>query len=440
MNKNQFTRRSFIKTAALALPLVAAGCGSVPKQIASASAGDFVTIRNRRFERRGQPYFFIGANFHEAVMLADPALLGGRERLVRELDQLRALGVTNLRLMAGSEGPRGLLNRPGEWNEGLLQGLDFVLAEMEKRDITGVFYLTNYWEWSGGMGEYVCWATGEPIPDPKQNAGADHMTYAARFYAMPRAQELFREHIIHIVNRRNTVTGRLYHDDPTVMAWQLSNEPRPGRESPSAEVNLPAFYTWMDETARFVKANAPCQLISTGNEGTMGCVGKAEAYLKAHQSPAVDYATLHLWVKNWGWLKEPHLGPQYEEAAARAVQHIEQHMVLADQLGKPLVMEEFGIDRDNDSTAPDGPTAMRDDYYNKIFRRVLDSCRAGGALQATNFWLWSGEGSTTAQFRQRQANTAKSRESVDLNGVLNTDHTTLALIQHHNAQLARLVG
>ena len=56
MNKKQFTRRSFIKTAALALPVVAAGCGSISKPVAS--AGDFVTIRNRRFERRDQPYFF----------------------------------------------------------------------------------------------------------------------------------------------------------------------------------------------------------------------------------------------------------------------------------------------------------------------------------------------------------------------------------------------
>lgn len=448
MIRQPFSRRDFIKTTALALPLMAAGCHSAPRQTASAT--DFVTIRNRRFDRRGQPYFFIGANFYQAAMLADPDVPGGRERLVRELDLLRSIGVTNLRVMAGLEGSleagdgrRGMLARPGEWDEGLLRGLDFALAEMAKRDMTGVLYLTNYWEWSGGMAMYVHWATGEPIPDPNQpgvkHIGADHMTYAARFYGLPRAQELFREHVTHVLSRHNTVNGRLYHDDPTIMSWQLSNEPRPGPDDPATEANLPAFHAWMDETARFIKARAPRQLVSTGNEGTIGCIGKADAFLKAHQSPAVDYATLHLWVKNWGWLKEARLGPQYEEAAARAVRHVEQHIGLAEQLGKPLVMEEFGIGRDDESTDPDSPTAMRDDYYERMFHCVLDSCKARGALQAANFWVWSGEGSLEA-LRQRRAGNKNFREPADHNDVLHTDRTTLEVIRQHNAELSQLVS
>ena len=448
MNGDQFTRRNFIRTTVLALPLVAAGCASVSEQ--TTSAGDFVTIRDRRFSRRGKPYFFLGANFYQAAILADPELPGGRERVVRELDLLRSIGVKNLRILAGSEGSlaagdgrRGILARPGQWDEGLLQGLDFVLAEMAKRDMTGVLYLTNYWQWSGGMAKYVSWATGEPIPNPNQPGvkptGVHHMTYAARFYGLPRAQEWFREHVAHILARRNTVNGRCYCDEPTIMSWQLANEPRPGTNDPATEEHLPAFYAWMDETARFIKQHAPRQLVSTGNEGTIGCIGKAEAFLKAHQSPAVDYATMHLWVKNWGWLKELHLGPQYEEAAGRAVRYIEEHIALAGQLDKPLVLEEFGIDRDNQSTDPDSPTAMRDDYYEKMFQCVLDSCKAGRALQGANFWVWSGEGSVAA-LGQRRAGNKNFREPADHNGVLHTDFTTLAIIRQHNAELAKLVS
>lgn len=448
MIRPAINRRDFVKTTALALPLVATGCHTLPKP--SANAADFVTIRNRRFERRGRPYYFLGANFYLAATLGDASLPGGRQRLVRELEQLRAIGVTNLRILAGSEGAlaagdgrRGMLARPGQWDEGLLRGLDFVLAEMAKRNMTGVLYLTNYWEWSGGMAMYVNWATGDPIPDPNQSGvkhtGADHMLYAARFYGLPRAQELFREHITHLVTRRNTITGGRYCDDPSIMAWQLSNEPRPGLDDPATEANLPAFYLWMDETARFIKARAPRQLVSTGSEGTMGCMGRADAFLRAHQSPAVDYATLHVWVRNWGWLKEPRLGSQYEEAVARAIRHIEEHMALADQLGKPLAMEEFGINRDNESTEPDSPTAMRDDFYQRIFRCVLDSCHAGGSLQAANFWVWSGEGSLEA-LRQHRAGNVIFREPVDHNGVLHTDRSTLAVIQQHNRRLAQMAG
>lgn len=441
-------RRDFIKTATLALPLIAAGCHNVPKP--KASSANFVTIRNRQFERRARPYSFLGANFYQAAMLGDPGLAGGRKRLIRELDQLRSIGVTNLRIMAGSEGSfatghgrRGMLARPGQWDEGLLRGLDFVLAEMAKRDMTSVLYLTNYWEWSGGMAAYVNWATGEPIPNPNQSGikhtGPDHMTYAARFYGLPRAQEFFREHITHVVNRRNTVSGQRYYDDPTIMAWQLSNEPRPGRDNPATEANLPAFYNWMNEAAHFIKTLAPRHLVSTGSEGTMGCIGRSDAFLKAHQSPAVDYTTLHLWVKNWGWLKEPHLGPQYEQAVSRATHHIEEHITLATQLGKPLVMEEFGINRDNESTVSDSTTTMRDDYYSRMFQCVLDSCQTGSALQAANFWVWSGEGSLEALL-QRRAGNSKFREPADHNGVLHSDQTTLSVIRKYNTQLARLAG
>jgi mannan endo-1,4-beta-mannosidase len=448
MNNNPPTRRDFIKTTALTLPLLAAGCYSLSNPTASAS--DFVTIRNRRFERRGQPYCFIGANFPQAAMAADSNLPGGRERVVRELDQLHSIGVTNLRVMAGSEGSQaagegvlGFVMKPGQWNEELLRGLDFVIVEMAKRDMTGVFYLTNYWEWSGGMAVYVNWATGESIPDPNQrgveNPGAAHMTYAARFYGLPLAQQLFQEYITQVLNRHNTINGRFYHEDPTIMSWQLSNEPRPGTDASATEANLPAFFAWMDETARFIKTRAPRQLVSTGNEGTIGCIGKADAYLKAHQSSAVDYATMHLWVKNWGWLKEPRLGPQYEEATARAMRYIDQHIARADQLGKPLVMEEFGIDRDDASTDPDSPTAMRDDFYNKMFQGVFESCKTKGALQGTNFWVWSGEGSNEA-IRQRRKGNQQFREAVDENGVLETDRSTLAVIRQQSTRLEGLAG
>jgi len=445
---DQVTRRSFIRTTALALPLMAAGCASLSEQ--TSSTGEFVTIRNGRFSRRGKPYFFLGANFYHAPTLADPELPGGRERVVRELDLLRSIGVTNLRVMAGSEGSlaagdgrRGILARPGEWDEGLMQGLDFVLAEMAKRDMTGVLYLTNFWTWSGGMAKYVSWVTGEPIPGPRmpgaEPAGVDPVTYAARFYGMPRAQELFREHVTHLLTRRNTVNGGFYYDEPAIMSWQLANEPRPGTTAPATEDHLPRFYAWIDETARFIKRQAPRQLVSTGNEGTIGSNGKSYAFLRAHQSPEVDYATVHVWVKNWGWLKEPRLGPQYEEAVGRAVGYIEEHIALAQQLDKPLVMEEFGINRDNQSTSPDSPTTMRDDYYDKMFHCVLDSCKAGRALQGANFWLWSGEGSLEA-LRQRRAGNKNFREAVGENGVLDTDLTTLAVIRQHNAELAKLVS
>ena len=35
----------------------------------------------------------------------------------------------------------------------------------------------------------------------------------------------FKTYVKNIINRRNTITGVLYRDDPTIMAWDLANEP-----------------------------------------------------------------------------------------------------------------------------------------------------------------------------------------------------------------------
>src|SRR5689334_5945403 len=141
MSHRPFSRREFIQTTALALPLVATGCTSLQTKAnpVQPGAGDFVTVRNGRFELQGRPYFYVGTNLWYGCYLSDPALPGGRQRMIRELDHLQAMGVTNLRLLAGSETsplagaiPRGITRAPRDWDEALLQGLDFCLAEMAK--------------------------------------------------------------------------------------------------------------------------------------------------------------------------------------------------------------------------------------------------------------------------------------------------------------------
>jgi mannan endo-1,4-beta-mannosidase len=93
---------------------------------------------------------------------------GGRERLIRELNFLKKQGITNLRVLGASElstfdnhFPFTIQTAPSQYDESLLQGLDFLLAEMKKRNMKAVIYLNNYWNWSGGMGQYITWVDPE---------------------------------------------------------------------------------------------------------------------------------------------------------------------------------------------------------------------------------------------------------------------------------------
>lgn len=135
---------------------------------------DFIRVTNTEFSWKGQPYYFMGTNFWYGMHLAMQGEDGNRDRLLRELDRLQDLGVKNLRIMAASEGPDTapwrvlptLMTAPGEYNDTLWDGLDFLLAEMAKREMHAVVCLNNFWPWSGGMAQYVNWVKKKPIPYP----------------------------------------------------------------------------------------------------------------------------------------------------------------------------------------------------------------------------------------------------------------------------------
>ncbi|HOT55370.1 MAG TPA: beta-mannosidase, partial [Bacteroidales bacterium] len=65
----------------------------------------FVRVENGQFIRNGEPYRFIGFNFWYAGLLASEGTGGDRERLHRELDYLKSVGIDNLRIMVGADGP-----------------------------------------------------------------------------------------------------------------------------------------------------------------------------------------------------------------------------------------------------------------------------------------------------------------------------------------------
>lgn len=453
MSPHSVSRRKFIKTTALAVPLLSGACAQTrtAPHPAQKNTQDYVTVRNGRFERRGRPYSYIGASLWYGCYLGDPKLPGGRERLVRELDRLQKSGVNNIRILAGSESsplvgaiPRGITRAPGEWDEDLLSGLDFCLAEMARRDMRAVLFLSNYWQWSGSFAQYVRWITGENIPDPdlpvmERGDWSGFMEVSARFYTTPGAVELYNDYVTRLIYRHNTVNGRPYRDDPTIMTWELANEPRPGTDEENGSVDI--FSRWVDRTARFIHEQAPHQLVCTGSEGIWGCLKKPEVFLKVHETPAIDYVTVHMWLKNWGWLRNPHPSPEFEKAADRARDHVEQHNVLAtDTLHKPLVLEEFGLPRDFDKRDPASPAAARDNYFQRMFNQVLDSCKTGRALQGANFWAWGGEGRPDAGPRESAAALTGDPfcEPQGLNSVFDTDTTTQAIVAYFNKELSAL--
>ena len=445
-------RRTLLLSAGAAALAGCAAGGAAPS-LPLTQPGQFVTRVGTQFRIGGRPYHYAGANMWYAAYLGAAAPVGDRARLVRELDMLAALGVDNLRILASSEASplRGSITpsfrgRGDDYNQALLDGLDFALAEMGKRGMRAVLYLTNFWEWSGGIMTYLHWVNGGRfinMNDPAHPWPA-FPDFAAAFYASE-AVGLYHDYVRAVVNRTNSVTGARYRDDPTIMAWQLANEPRPGGTEPVIARTMPAFLAWIEGTAKLIKALDPNHLVSTGSEGLQGCNGSAECVIATHAFPEIDYLTAHIWPQNWGWADPKDLAGTFPTVAANTRDYIRRHAALATQLGKPLAIEEFGFPRDAGSFDPDASTDHKDRFYRIIFDAVEESAREGGPIAGSNFWAWGGEGRAAhPDFVFRPGDTSymgdPPHEPQGWYSVLAGDESTKALVRRHAATLEALSG
>lgn len=194
----------------------------------------------------------------------------------------------------------------------------------------------------------------------------------------------FEQHLQKIVGRVNSLTGLAYRDDPTIMAWQLANEPR-GVFRPRA------FRRWIKRAATLIRSIDPNHLLSIGSEGnTAGPTGNH--FRKDHAPDLVDYTTIHIWVQNWGWYDPQRPEATYDHAVEKAKKYLQKHLAGAEKLKKPLVLEEFGIARDLDDHHPDASTKWRDRYYREIFQQIHEFAEAKTSIAGCNFWAWAGEG------------------------------------------------
>ena len=220
------------------------------------------------------------------------------------------------------------------------------------------------------------------------------------------------------------------------MAWQLANEPRPGGTDEFGNKNLPTYYKWISEVSTIIKTLDPQHLVSTGSEGSMGCLHSETCVVEAHKPAAIDYMTLHVWPNNWSWIDPKNQAATYESGEARCRDYVTRHIALAKGLNKPLVIEEFGLIRDDRAFAPDAPASLKDRFYKTIYGLALADMKAGGPIAGTNFWAWNGEG----RAQHEDAWFAKGdrafvgdppQEEQGLYGVFDADVSTLAVIKAH---------
>ena len=394
-----------------------------------------------QFVRDGKPYYFVGANFWYGAILGSEGEGGNRERLHKELDFLKSIGINNLRVLVGADGENGIKTRvepslqvaPGVYNDTILAGLDYFMNELRERDMTAVLYLNNSWEWSGGYSVYLQWSGHGDAVVPAVDGWPAYMEYVKQFPQSDSAKALFANHVNYIVSRTNRYNQIKYVDDPTIMSWQIGNEPRA-----FSDENKEPFARWMADVAAQIKSLDPNHMVSSGSEGSWGCEMDMNLFEKIHADPNINYLNIHIWPYNWGWVKADSLTELLPRAKENTKKYIDDHMVIARKYSKPIVLEEFGFPRDGFSFSKEAPTTARDEYYRYVFDLIRQDRESGGLFAGCNFWAWggfAGQNPDHVFWEKGDDYTGDpAQEQQGLNSVFATD-STIEIIKAENRKL-----
>ncbi|KAG2181191.1 hypothetical protein INT43_008773 [Umbelopsis isabellina] len=408
----------------------------------------FIKVQGTQLFRDGKPYKVVGVNFWQGMNMGAIEEWGGdRKRLDTELDELKSLGINMLRIMASSEGTGDepfrmkpcLMTAPGVYNEEIFRGLDYLMDALSKRGFTAIVTLNNQWHWSGGFSQYVAWVTGDKtIPYPPSwdlktkayttsGSNDDFVAYGNRFYTdesiRGKIDAIYKANIDTIINRRNTITGLVYSQDPAILAWELCNEPQ-----------FPPAW-WVDDIAGHIRKAGVSQLITTGIETKY----HQQDFNNAHASSHIDFCTSHFWCENWDIYDPQDKTDQSLEKTKLAVTEFMQKVTAwSQELGKPHIMEEFGMARDahlGEKYSEKTSTTRRDGYFSTIFK-VAEQLGAEGKISGTAIWAWGGQATASAQANQYGVKHIGDppHEAPFWYSVLSSDESTKEVLKTHAHQ------
>lgn len=225
----------------------------------------------------------------------------------------------------------------GKYYEPALRRLDDLVYQCERHGVRLIMPLTNFWNWGGGIPTYLERAGiekdgDEYTPEQKQ-----------KFYTKDKFREAYKHHVETILKRENHLTGRQYREDPTIMMWELANEPRPAAKE-SGQPKPDPLLNWIEEMSDFINGKDDNHLISTGMDVAFPTIRTAsnqpqyvpQYYEDAHTKEHIDAWSVHVWVDGEDVGDHPPLG---RTAGASMIRN---HAKEAAKERMPCYVGEFG--------------------------------------------------------------------------------------------------
>lgn len=331
----------------------------------------FVTRRADTLMLGGTPFYAVGTN---AYYLLEQAARGDSATIRELYSTSRAMNFTVVRTWGFYDSPDSTLPaviqfRPGAFNERALRALDYVIYQAGRHNLKLLIPFVNNWNEYGGMNQYVRWRAQLPeAASSRVRYGPEEMSTIVAggrgreyevaissvwghddFYSDPIIKGWFKGYIATLINRINTVTGVRYRDEPSILGWELANEPR------SSDRSGTLVYSWVSEMASYIKTLDPNHLVGTGEEGfdisTAGYSfsaynrqgwlfdGTAGISFRANSSvQGIDFASCHVYPESWNL------------SASAGNSWIRDHIRIARSLGRPMILGEYAVREEKSST------------------------------------------------------------------------------------------
>ncbi|TVU35120.1 hypothetical protein EJB05_16991 [Eragrostis curvula] len=352
---------------------------SVPGSSSSYAAptASFVERRGARLFLDGHPFYVNGWN---SYWLMDQAVeMGTRHRVSRMFRDAAEMGLTVCRTWAFNDGAYNALQlAPGHFDERVFKALDRVVAEAGRHGVRLILSLANNLEAFGGKTQYVRWAWEEGVGLSASNDS---------FFFDPAIRDYFKVYLKTLLTRKNHLTGVEYRNDPTILAWELMNEPRCTTD-PSGDT----LQRWIEEMAAYVKSIDHKHLLTVGSEGFYGPTSPKRRktvnpgdwhndygmdFIRNFNVSDIDFGSIHIYPDKW--LQDAKL----DEKVKFVTQWITAHVEDAEkELGKPLLTTEFGVSH----MAKGFDHSHRDLLYRAVFDTVYESAKRRGAGAGAFVW------------------------------------------------------
>jgi hypothetical protein len=185
----------------------------------------------------------------------------------------------------------------------------------------------------------------------------------------------FKKLIRQIIERKNSINGKIYRDDPTILAWEIANELEYWRFSESD------VYRWLSDISSYIKSLDKNHLVSIGISANNLDLSKNSSLFKIFNVATLDFLSFHYYPdSNSIDLNKNILNKE-------DVYKIESITKKLLSLHKPVIMSEFGFSNLIDLNFKTRSNENTTDFYNLTFKKYMDTAFLAGASGAM-FWGW----------------------------------------------------